>query len=79
MLLFLCSWGALHRVEVCKAAPVLTSSLRGVRGSAVKMVNQLLAGVHIAAAAEAMALGARADLDTRVVYDIISHAAGNSW
>ncbi|GJP41982.1 hypothetical protein CLOM_g1584 [Closterium sp. NIES-68] len=48
-------------------------------GSAVKMVNQLLAGVHIAAAAEAMALGARAGLNPRMVFDIISHAAGNSW
>ncbi len=48
-------------------------------GSNVKMVNQLLAGVHIAAAAEAMALGARAGLDTRVLYDIISNAAGSSW
>jgi len=47
--------------------------------SVVKMVNQLLAGVHIAASAEAMALGACAELDTRVVYDIISHAVGNSW
>jgi putative dehydrogenase len=43
------------------------------------MVNQLLAGVHIAAAAEAIALGARAGLDTRLLYDIISKAAGNSW
>jgi hypothetical protein len=43
------------------------------------MVNQLLAGVHIATAAEAMALGARAGLDTRQLYDIISKAAGSSW
>ena len=32
-------------------------------GSKVKMVNQLLAGVHIAAAAEAMALGIKAGAD----------------
>mmetsp|Transcript_67037 Transcript_67037/g.187173 ORF Transcript_67037/g.187173 Transcript_67037/m.187173 type:complete len:329 (-) Transcript_67037:222-1208(-) len=48
-------------------------------GSSVKMVNQLLAGVHIAAAAEAMALGAKAGLDTRQLFEIISSAAGNSW
>lgn len=48
-------------------------------GSGVKMVNQLLAGVHIAAAAEAMALGARAGLSTRLLYDIIRNAAGSSW
>lgn len=47
--------------------------------SNVKMTNQLLCGVHIAAAAEAMALAARAGLNTREVYDIIANAAGNSW
>ena len=34
-------------------------------GSTVKMVNQLLAGVHIATAAEALALGIRAGADPR--------------
>ena len=32
-------------------------------GSKVKIINQLLAGVHIAAAAEAMALGLREGVD----------------
>jgi 3-hydroxyisobutyrate dehydrogenase len=45
----------------------------------VKIVNQLLAGVHIAAAAEAMALGMRAGVDPRQVYEVITHSAGNSW
>lgn len=48
-------------------------------GSTVKMVNQLLAGVHIAAAAEAMALGTRAGADPRALFDVISNSAGNSW
>jgi 3-hydroxyisobutyrate dehydrogenase-like beta-hydroxyacid dehydrogenase len=48
-------------------------------GSTVKMVNQLLAGVHIAAAAEAMALGIRAGADPNMLYEVISSAAGNSW
>jgi 3-hydroxyisobutyrate dehydrogenase len=48
-------------------------------GSTVKMVNQLLAGVHIAAAAEAMALGTRAGADPRALYDVICNSAGNSW
>ena len=43
------------------------------------MVNQLLAGVHLAAAAEAMVLGARDGINTRILYDIISNAAGSSW
>merc|ERR1712190_473048 len=48
-------------------------------GSSMKLVNQVLAGVHIAVAAEAMALAAKEGLDTRQVYEIITAAAGNSW
>ncbi|MEO8133970.1 MAG: L-threonate dehydrogenase, partial [Betaproteobacteria bacterium] len=48
-------------------------------GSTVKMVNQLLAGVHIAAAAEAMALGIRAGADPEQLFEVISHSAGSSW
>ena len=48
-------------------------------GSKVKLVNQLLAGVHIAAAAEAMAFGIREGLDPRAIYEVITHSAGNSW
>jgi 3-hydroxyisobutyrate dehydrogenase-like beta-hydroxyacid dehydrogenase len=47
-------------------------------GSTVKMVNQLLAGVHIAAAAEAMALGIRAGADPGLLDEVITTAAGNS-
>ncbi|KAI4975758.1 uncharacterized protein LOC123409678 [Hordeum vulgare subsp. vulgare] len=47
--------------------------------SSVKMVNQLLAGVHIASAAEAMAFAARLNLRTRRVFEIIQHARGYSW
>ncbi|MFP3558416.1 L-threonate dehydrogenase [Paraburkholderia sp. SIMBA_049] len=48
-------------------------------GSKVKIINQLLAGVHIAAAAEAMALGLREGVDPDALYDVITHSAGNSW
>ncbi|MEZ5826243.1 MAG: NAD-binding protein [Geminicoccaceae bacterium] len=48
-------------------------------GSTVKMINQHLAGVHIAAAAEAMALGARAGADPATLFEVISNSAGNSW
>jgi 3-hydroxyisobutyrate dehydrogenase-like beta-hydroxyacid dehydrogenase len=48
-------------------------------GSTVKMVNQLLAGVHIAVAAEAMALGIRAGADPRTLFEVISSSAGSSW
>ncbi|GJD50168.1 L-threonate dehydrogenase [Methylobacterium crusticola] len=49
------------------------------QGAAFKMINQLLAGVHIAAASEAMAFAARQGLDLRRVYEVITASAGNSW
>ena len=48
-------------------------------GSTVKMVNQHLAGVHIAAACEAMALGIRAGADADQLYEVICNSAGMSW
>jgi 3-hydroxyisobutyrate dehydrogenase len=48
-------------------------------GSQVKIINQLLAGVHIAAAAEAMALGLREGVNPEALYEVITHSAGNSW
>ncbi|MGL4381467.1 MAG: L-threonate dehydrogenase [Vibrio sp.] len=48
-------------------------------GATVKIIHQLLAGVHIAAGAEAMALAARANIPLDLMYDIVTHAAGNSW
>jgi hypothetical protein len=54
-------------------------ALGGDDSSTVKMVNQLLAGVHIASAAEGMAFGARLGLNTRSLYDVISNTAGTSW
>jgi L-threonate 2-dehydrogenase len=52
---------------------------RAGNGSKVKIINQLLAGVHIAAAAEAMALGLREGVDAAALYEVITHSAGNSW
>ncbi len=48
-------------------------------GSTVKMVNQHLAGVHIATACEAMALGMRAGADPGQLYEVICNSAGMSW
>lgn len=48
-------------------------------GSTVKIIHQLLAGVHIAAGAEAMALAARAGIPLDTIYDVVTNAAGNSW
>ncbi len=49
------------------------------QGSTVKTIHQLLAGIHIAAAAESMALAAKAGISLELMYDIVTHAAGNSW
>jgi len=48
-------------------------------GSSVKLVNQLLAGVHIAAACEAVTLGMKIGLDPKVLFEVISNSAGSSW
>jgi putative dehydrogenase len=48
-------------------------------GAAFKMINQLLAGVHIAAACEAITFAARQGLDLAKVYEVITASAGNSW
>jgi len=61
------------------AAKVYRLGATAGNGSKVKIINQLLAGVHIAAAAEAMALGLREGVDPAALYDVITHSAGNSW
>lgn len=48
-------------------------------GATVKVAHQLLAGVHIAVAAEALSLAARAGADPRQFYEVVTSAAGNSW
>ncbi|MBX3015543.1 MAG: NAD-binding protein [Caldilineaceae bacterium] len=48
-------------------------------GSTMKLVNQILAGSQIALAAEALAFGVRAGLDSRQIYEVISNSAGNSF
>lgn len=48
-------------------------------GSTVKIIHQLLAGVHIAAGAEAMAMAAKAGIPLATMYDVVTNAAGNSW
>jgi L-threonate 2-dehydrogenase len=61
------------------AAKVYRLGDRAGNGSKVKIINQLLAGVHIAAAAEAMALGLREGVDAKALYEVITNSAGNSW
>jgi putative dehydrogenase len=49
------------------------------QGTKAKIVNQLLVGVHIAVAAEAMAFAKHEGLDLDLLYEAIRQGAGNSW
>ncbi len=49
------------------------------QGAAMKIVNQLMAGVHIAAAGEALAFAERAGIDTKVALELLSGSAAGSW
>lgn len=48
-------------------------------GSAMKAVNQLLAGVHIAAMAEALTFGMTQGVSPEKFLEVISQCAGTSW
>ncbi len=63
----------------CIAAKVYELGDSAGTGAAFKIVNQLLAGVHIAAACEAITFARAMDLDLTRVYEVITASAGNSW
>lgn len=48
-------------------------------GSAVKIVNQLMAGVNLVVAAEGMAFGVASGADPRALLEIVGQSAGGSW
>ena len=72
-------YARLNGVLEAMAAKVYRLGDQAGNGSKVKIINQLLAGVHIAAAAEAMALGLREGVAADDLYEVITHSAGNSW
>lgn len=49
------------------------------QGATVKTVNQLLCGVHIAVAAEALSLAQKAGIDGKVLFEIMGGSAASSW
>jgi 3-hydroxyisobutyrate dehydrogenase len=49
------------------------------QGAAVKTINQLLCGVHIAVAAEAFAMAEKAGVDTALMLDVLTQSAAGSW
>ncbi|KAJ4209721.1 hypothetical protein NW759_013365 [Fusarium solani] len=74
-------WDLKRSDQLLKSMSETLFTIEGGIGAAskIKMVNQLLVGIHIAVAAEAMGLAAKAGLNTREVYNVIITAAGNSW
>ncbi len=73
------AYAAADAVLAAMAGKVYRLGEKAGAGSKVKIINQLLAGVHIAAAAEAMALGLREGVEPAALYEVITHSAGNSW
>lgn len=73
------AYAAAGEVLDAMAGKVYRLGDRAGAGSKVKIINQLLAGVHIAAAAEAMALGLREGVAPDALYEVITNSAGNSW
>ena len=69
------------------AMPILDSTSETVfefgevvgSGSAMKAVNQMLAGVHIAAMAEAITFGITQGIEPERFLEVISKCAGSSW
>ena len=49
------------------------------QGAVVKTINQLLCGVHIAVAAEALALAGKMGVDQAVILDVVGGSAASSW
>ncbi len=61
------------------AAPVLRVSGRVGDGARTKLVNNLLAAINLAGAAEALALAVRVGLDPATTLAVIEQSSGQSW
>ena len=48
-------------------------------GTRMKLVNNLMAGINLSAAAEAFALGIKAGLAPKIMYDVVMASSGQSW
>ena len=77
--------GASNALDVCEpvfavmGGRVLRVGDQPGQGSTFKTINQMLCGVHLAVAGEAMALAERAGLDAHQVLDLVGASAASSW
>jgi 3-hydroxyisobutyrate dehydrogenase len=78
---------AASEVDFAAVAPILQAVGQRIfhvgdspgQGATVKTINQLLCGVHLAAAAEALSLASRAGVDLACVLEIVGGSAASSW
>jgi 3-hydroxyisobutyrate dehydrogenase len=54
-------------------------SARTGDGSKMKLVNNLMAGINLAAACEGMVFGLKLGLDPQTIFDVVSASSGASW
>lgn len=73
------AFDAARPVLEATAETVFTLGDAAGAGSAMKAVNQLLAGVHIAAMAEALTFGMTQGVTPEKFVEVISKCAGTSW
>jgi 3-hydroxyisobutyrate dehydrogenase-like beta-hydroxyacid dehydrogenase len=73
------AFAAAQPVLDATAATVFNLGDKAGSGSAMKSVNQMLAGVHIAMMAEAMTFAMTQDINPEQFLDVISRCAGTSW
>ncbi len=73
------TFAAARTVLSCMATTVFELGEAPGAGSAMKAVNQLLAGVHIATMAEALTFGMTQGVDPDTFIEVITKCAGSSW
>ncbi|MBM7651825.1 NAD(P)-dependent oxidoreductase [Neobacillus cucumis] len=71
-------------LEICR--PVLNAMAENIylvgavgAGKAIKAINQMLAGIHMLASAEAIALAETLEIDKEVIKEVIGKSSGSSW
>ena len=73
------TWHRHHPVLEQLANPVFWVSERVGDGAATKLVNNLLAGINLVGAAEAIALAQTMGLNATTTLDVIEQSSGQSW
>ena len=72
-------WQRSHKLLTALSQQVFRVGTRAGDGARTKLVNNLLAAVNLAGAAEAMALAERLGLDPAATLSVIEASSGQSW